>query len=39
MGTAAAIDNALIHTTGVRPRKLPLTPDRLLTGIRERGGF
>jgi CO/xanthine dehydrogenase Mo-binding subunit len=27
---AAAIANAVTHALGVRPRHLPLTPDRLL---------
>lgn len=30
VGTAAALANAVHHATGVRPRTLPLTPDRLL---------
>ena len=38
VGTAAAIGNAVFHATGVRLRELPLTPDRVLSGIRERGG-
>ncbi|MEU6253803.1 xanthine dehydrogenase family protein molybdopterin-binding subunit [Streptomyces sp. NPDC047043] len=34
VGTAAAIGNAVHHATGVRFRELPLTPDRVLTGLR-----
>ncbi|MEU3998247.1 xanthine dehydrogenase family protein molybdopterin-binding subunit [Streptomyces fungicidicus] len=34
VGTAAAIGNAVHHATGVRFRDLPLTPDRILTGLR-----
>lgn len=37
VGTAAAIGNAVFHATGVRFRELPLTPDRVLNGVRERG--
>ncbi|MEU6918544.1 xanthine dehydrogenase family protein molybdopterin-binding subunit [Streptomyces olindensis] len=33
VGTAAAIGNAVHHATGVRFRELPLTPDRVLTGM------
>ncbi|MEU9190977.1 xanthine dehydrogenase family protein molybdopterin-binding subunit [Streptomyces sp. NPDC048484] len=33
VGTAAAIGNAVHHATGVRYRELPLTPDRVLTGL------
>ena len=33
VGTAAAIGNAVHHATGVRYRQLPLTPDRVLTGL------
>ncbi|MFS8198006.1 xanthine dehydrogenase family protein molybdopterin-binding subunit [Streptomyces sp. CWNU-52B] len=33
VGTAAAIGNAVHHATGVRHRELPLTPDRVLTGL------
>ncbi|MGW0990458.1 xanthine dehydrogenase family protein molybdopterin-binding subunit [Streptomyces sp. NPDC002486] len=36
VGTAAAIGNAVHHATGVRLRELPLTPDRVLTGLLER---
>ncbi|MEU5364273.1 xanthine dehydrogenase family protein molybdopterin-binding subunit [Streptomyces sp. NPDC005925] len=35
VGTAAAIGNAVHHATGVRFRELPLTPDRVLTGLRD----
>ncbi|MFF1718135.1 xanthine dehydrogenase family protein molybdopterin-binding subunit [Streptomyces sviceus] len=38
VGTAAAIGNAVFHATGVRLRELPLTPDRVLSGLRERSG-
>lgn len=38
VGTAAAIGNAVFHATGVRLPELPLTPDRVLSGIREWGG-
>jgi xanthine dehydrogenase YagR molybdenum-binding subunit len=37
VGTAAAIGNAVHHATGVRLRELPLTPDRVLSGLLERG--
>ncbi|MGW2642313.1 xanthine dehydrogenase family protein molybdopterin-binding subunit [Streptomyces sp. NPDC001348] len=33
VGTAAAVGNAVHHATGVRFRELPLTPDRVLTGL------
>ncbi|MFJ4835425.1 xanthine dehydrogenase family protein molybdopterin-binding subunit [Streptomyces sp. NPDC088747] len=33
VGTAAAIGNAVHHATGVRFRELPLTPDRVLSGL------
>ncbi|RSN06415.1 xanthine dehydrogenase [Streptomyces sp. WAC 01325] len=36
VGTAAAIGNAVHHATGVRLRELPLTPDRVLTGMLDR---
>ncbi|MFF8934345.1 xanthine dehydrogenase family protein molybdopterin-binding subunit [Streptomyces paradoxus] len=36
VGTAAAIGNAVHHATGVRLRELPLTPDRVLTGLLDR---
>jgi xanthine dehydrogenase YagR molybdenum-binding subunit len=38
VGTAAAIGNAVHHATGVRFRELPLTPDRVLTGLLARDG-
>ncbi|MEU5637242.1 xanthine dehydrogenase family protein molybdopterin-binding subunit [Streptomyces rishiriensis] len=37
VGTAAAVGNAVHHATGVRLRELPLTPDRVLTGLLETG--
>ncbi|GHJ42488.1 xanthine dehydrogenase family protein molybdopterin-binding subunit [Streptomyces sp. TS71-3] len=37
VGTAAAIGNAVHHATGVRYRELPLTPDRVLTGLNGAG--
>ncbi|MER5577861.1 xanthine dehydrogenase family protein molybdopterin-binding subunit [Streptomyces massasporeus] len=37
VGTAAAIGNAVHHATGVRFRELPLTPDRVLTGLLDSG--
>ncbi|MFH8462987.1 xanthine dehydrogenase family protein molybdopterin-binding subunit [Streptomyces sp. NPDC017991] len=37
VGTAAAIGNAVHHATGVRHRELPLTPDRVLAGLADRG--
>ncbi|MEU2288813.1 xanthine dehydrogenase family protein molybdopterin-binding subunit [Streptomyces sp. NPDC013178] len=37
VGTAAAVGNAVHHATGVRLRELPLTPDRVLTGLLEAG--
>ncbi|MFF5369976.1 xanthine dehydrogenase family protein molybdopterin-binding subunit [Streptomyces sp. NPDC013187] len=36
VGTAAAIGNAVHHATGVRLRELPLSPDRVLTGLLDR---
>ncbi|MFJ4539654.1 xanthine dehydrogenase family protein molybdopterin-binding subunit [Streptomyces tibetensis] len=36
VGTAAAIGNAVHHATGVRFRELPLSPDRVLTGLLDR---
>ncbi|MEV0123640.1 xanthine dehydrogenase family protein molybdopterin-binding subunit [Streptomyces sp. NPDC050703] len=33
VGTAAAIGNAVHHATGVRLRELPITPDKLVTGL------
>ncbi|WP_282796338.1 xanthine dehydrogenase family protein molybdopterin-binding subunit [Streptomyces sp. CC224B] len=33
VGSAAAIGNAVYHATGVRFRTLPLTPDKVLTGL------
>ncbi len=36
--TAAAIANAIAAATGVRPRRLPITPARLRALIREAGG-
>ncbi|MDN3264607.1 xanthine dehydrogenase family protein molybdopterin-binding subunit [Streptomyces sp. CSDS2] len=37
VGTAAAVGNAVHHATGVRFRELPLTPDRILTGLLSEG--
>ncbi|MFI1068809.1 xanthine dehydrogenase family protein molybdopterin-binding subunit [Streptomyces puniciscabiei] len=37
VGTAAAIGNAVHHATGIRFRELPLTPDRILTGLLSEG--
>ncbi|MEV6117509.1 xanthine dehydrogenase family protein molybdopterin-binding subunit [Streptomyces sp. NPDC052109] len=37
VGTAAAIGNAVHHATGIRFRELPLTPDRVLTGLFSEG--
>jgi xanthine dehydrogenase YagR molybdenum-binding subunit len=37
VGTAAAITNAVHHATGTRLRQLPLTPDRVLDGLSNRG--
>ncbi|MFF5313015.1 xanthine dehydrogenase family protein molybdopterin-binding subunit [Streptomyces massasporeus] len=37
VGTAAAIGNAVHHATGLRFRELPLTPDRVLTGLLDSG--
>lgn len=34
IGTAAAVANAVNHATGWRPVELPLTPDRVLKGVR-----
>ncbi|GAA2253624.1 xanthine dehydrogenase family protein molybdopterin-binding subunit [Streptomyces indiaensis] len=36
VGTPAAIGNAVHHATGVRLRELPLTPDRVLSGLLDR---
>ena len=33
VGVPAAIANAVYHATGVRVRELPLTPDKVLTGV------
>jgi putative selenate reductase molybdopterin-binding subunit len=33
-GPAPAIANAVFHATGVRLREIPLTPDRVLAGLR-----
>ncbi|MFJ7768534.1 xanthine dehydrogenase family protein molybdopterin-binding subunit [Streptomyces sp. NPDC097107] len=35
VGSAAAVGNAVHHATGIRFRQLPLTPDRVLTGLLE----
>ncbi|MEV5515477.1 xanthine dehydrogenase family protein molybdopterin-binding subunit [Streptomyces flaveolus] len=35
VGSAAAIGNAVRHATGIRFRELPLTPDRVLSGLLE----
>ncbi|MFF9623538.1 xanthine dehydrogenase family protein molybdopterin-binding subunit [Streptomyces griseosporeus] len=37
VGTPAALGNAVHHATGVRLRELPLTPDRVLEGLRGAG--
>ncbi|MFI9245128.1 xanthine dehydrogenase family protein molybdopterin-binding subunit [Streptomyces sp. NPDC053086] len=37
VGTAAALGNAVHHATGIRFRELPLTPDRILTGLLSEG--
>ncbi|MCA9716009.1 MAG: molybdopterin-dependent oxidoreductase [Myxococcales bacterium] len=34
----ASISNAVWHATGWRPRALPLTPDRVLSGLRDTTG-
>ena len=34
-GVAPAIANAIHHATGIRPRRTPFTPDRVLTGLLE----
>ena len=36
IAAAASIGNAVYHATGWRPRDLPLRPDRVLAGIKER---
>ena len=36
-GVAPAIANAIHHATGIRPRRPPFTPDRVLTGLEEMG--
>lgn len=35
--TSAAIANAIYHAIGVRIRELPMTPDKILTALYERG--
>ena len=35
--TAAAIANAIFNAVGVRMKELPMTPERILTGIKEQG--
>ncbi|MEV4340892.1 xanthine dehydrogenase family protein molybdopterin-binding subunit [Streptomyces sp. NPDC049590] len=37
VGTAAALGNAVHHATGIRFRELPLTPDRILSGLLSEG--
>ncbi|MEV4790496.1 xanthine dehydrogenase family protein molybdopterin-binding subunit [Streptomyces tuirus] len=37
VGSPAAIGNAVHHATGLRFRELPLTPDRVLTGLLDSG--
>ena len=32
----AAIGNAVFHATGVRVKDLPITPEKVLRGLRER---
>jgi xanthine dehydrogenase molybdenum-binding subunit len=38
VGTAPAIANAIYDAVGVRIKELPLTPERVLAGLRELGG-
>jgi xanthine dehydrogenase molybdenum-binding subunit len=35
--TAAAIANAIFNAVGVRMKELPMTPERILSGIKEQG--
>ena len=34
VGIAPAISNAVAHATGIRLRRLPMTPERVLRGLR-----
>jgi xanthine dehydrogenase YagR molybdenum-binding subunit len=38
MGVAASVGNAIHNATGWRPLDLPVTPDRVIDGLRERSG-
>jgi len=35
---AAAIANAIYHAVGVRIKSLPITPEKLLRALKEKGG-
>jgi CO/xanthine dehydrogenase Mo-binding subunit len=37
VAVAPAIANAVYHATGVRVKSLPITPEKILKGLRERG--
>jgi len=37
VSVAPAIANAVYHATGVRVKSLPITPEKILKGLRERG--
>jgi xanthine dehydrogenase YagR molybdenum-binding subunit len=38
MGVAASVGNAIHNATGWRPLDLPVTPDRMIEGLRDEGG-
>ena len=38
VGVAPAIANAIYNATGVRLRRTPFTPDRVLAALRQGGG-
>ncbi len=38
VGIPAAIANAVYHATGIRVRELPITPDKLIAGLKSKAG-
>ncbi len=38
VSTPAAVANAIAHATGVRVREVPITPDKILNGLKATGG-